>query len=671
MVMLFISTQAKDIKRPQTFNYLKALEAYNEGDNDLALQYLHAELKEDIKNGYAWAYMGRIFALQSENADALNACEQALKYLPKKDDIYKAWNYQTIGISHLQLGDSTQALDDYNMAIKTYSKEPNYYFSHAILAIELKLIDVAEKDIKNILGFDPNNARALGYLGWIYALQERSDDALSCYDRAIKLDPQNSKTYALRSVLYHILGNDRLSMDDFINSLRIDIDEDYATNTFLEIMRSNPSLASSKLKVEAMRENIPVWSYMLGYGYYYIGDYDNAIEWFEKCSQLTSSSSIDYYLAQCFTQKNENYKALNHIERAIEQNNEKGNYYVLSSEIKRRLGMFDDALSDVDQAIKINPDAISFYETRATIYSELQHWEKAAEDYGMSIALFPYDADSYVNRGLALYYAGKRQEAERDFNTALQMERDSLCLWMPSKQFYAYHFLGDDSSAKLAFKTLLNDSTDNQTYYEGACLYSLMGDKGESINYLRQALAEGYVDFCHIENDKKLDNIRSLNAFNSLINRYKDLFIQEKQSENEAWELITTEIPYTRENGICKVKCSINGLPLSFVFDTGAADVSISNVEATFMLKNGYLNKEDIGGSQTYLNASGEISIGTIINLRSVVVGEVELKNVKASVTDSNSAPLLLGQSVFKQIGNIEIDNEKRVLRLSYRKPVK
>ena len=34
---------------------------------------------------------------------------------------------------------------------------------------------------------------------------------------------------------------------------------------------------------------------------------------------------------------------------------------------------------------------------------------------------------------------------------------------------------------------------------------------------------------------------------------------------------------------VCKVKCKINDLPLHFVFDTDASDVTLSIVEATFM----------------------------------------------------------------------------------------
>ena len=55
---------------------------------------------------------------------------------------------------------------------------------------------------------------------------------------------------------------------------------------------------------------------------------------------------------------------------------------------------------------------------------------------------------------------------------------------------------------------------------------------------------------------------------------------------------VTTEVPFTKENGICNVKCKINDLPLYFVFDTGASTVSLSMVEATFMMKKGYLDKK-------------------------------------------------------------------------------
>ena len=70
-----------------------------------------------------------------------------------------------------------------------------------------------------------------------------------------------------------------------------------------------------------------------------------------------------------------------------------------------------------------------------------------------------------------------------------------------------------------------------------------------------------------------------------------------------------TEVPITRKaGGTFNVDCSVNGLALNMIFDTGASDVSISKVEADFMLKNNYLSMSDIKGKQYYQTADGGIS---------------------------------------------------------------
>ena len=107
---------------------------------------------------------------------------------------------------------------------------------------------------------------------------------------------------------------------------------------------------------------------------------------------------------------------------------------------------------------------------------------------------------------------------------------------------------------------------------------------------------------------------------------------------------------------------------MRFVFDTGASDVSISMVEASFMMKNGYLDKSDVVGSAHYSDALGNISEGTVVNLRKVKFGDLELDNVRASVVKNQKAPLLLGQTVLSRAGKIEIDNQKRVIKVKYLK---
>ena len=59
-----------------------------------------------------------------------------------------------------------------------------------------------------------------------------------------------------------------------------------------------------------------------------------------------------------------------------------------------------------------------------------------------------------------------------------------------------------------------------------------------------------------------------------------------------------------------------------------------------------------------------------IINLKDVKLGSLHLNNIKASVVRNQVAPLLLGQSVLSKLGKIEIDNTKKVLRITHKQKI-
>lgn len=163
-------------------------------------------------------------------------------------------------------------------------------------------------------------------------------------------------------------------------------------------------------------------------------------------------------------------------------------------------------------------------------------------------------------------------------------------------------------------------------------------------------------------------DIRGLSEFEKLISEYeaqlpvkeeRPLTIEENDNSDSA-EMV--EIPFTPVGGITEVRCSINDLPLKFIFDTGASIVSLSMVEANFMMKNGYLKRSDVVGSGNFFDANGDISEGTVINLREIDFGGLRLDNVRASVVRNQKAPLLLGQSALGRLGKIEIDNQNKKL---------
>jgi aspartyl protease family protein len=123
-------------------------------------------------------------------------------------------------------------------------------------------------------------------------------------------------------------------------------------------------------------------------------------------------------------------------------------------------------------------------------------------------------------------------------------------------------------------------------------------------------------------------------------------------------------IKLTESGGVYIIPTLINGSNMDFIFDTGASDITISDVEALFLYKQGTLTEDDFIGVQQYQIADGSISEGTIINLKTVQIGNKVLHNVKASIIHNTSAPLLLGQSALNQFGKITIDYTNKELIL-------
>ena len=119
---------------------------------------------------------------------------------------------------------------------------------------------------------------------------------------------------------------------------------------------------------------------------------------------------------------------------------------------------------------------------------------------------------------------------------------------------------------------------------------------------------------------------------------------------------VRTVVRMRKSNGVYMVPVVVNGVEMEFIFDTGASLISLSDVEAAFLYKQGSITRSDFMGSERFFDATGRISEGAIVNLHSITIGNKTIYNVRASVTHTAKAPLLLGQSVLQQFGTITID---------------
>ncbi len=122
-------------------------------------------------------------------------------------------------------------------------------------------------------------------------------------------------------------------------------------------------------------------------------------------------------------------------------------------------------------------------------------------------------------------------------------------------------------------------------------------------------------------------------------------------------------VPFRNENGTKYVQVKINGISLEMIFDTGCSTTSISVAEANYLHQKGALTSEDILGEEQMSIADGSIVTGMVVNLREVVIdNKIRCPNVRAHVSESSNAPLLLGNEILDRLATITINNENETL---------
>ena len=113
---------AQNIKRPDSYNYQRGIEAIQEEKMGDALEYFNKDIGENPKSGYPYMWVSYIYLAHEEYGKALDAANMAVKLLPKKDTEYLTFAYGYRSKTYLCLGDTVKALADCAAAIKVDSK---------------------------------------------------------------------------------------------------------------------------------------------------------------------------------------------------------------------------------------------------------------------------------------------------------------------------------------------------------------------------------------------------------------------------------------------------------------------------------------------------------------------------------------------------------------------
>lgn len=657
-------SQSREDNRP--YNLQKAYEVLqNDHDEDQALKLLSDQIKSTPDNVECWLLMCRIYRNQKEYGRAMSSVNEAIRVnKPKKSGFVNSTLYWWKSSVYDDMDNNNQEIEWLKKALDAARKDnkenvQNISFDLGQAYYEAKKYDESDAVYRQMVKEDETDQAAMTGLARNMIQREDYAGAVRMLDASQKYGDDYSETYRFRSEAYDKMGETEKAIDDAL--LWFEKDEDAYDSSIIKLMMKHRTYAIAKAKTSMKSsDSKDAWRVLLLSIYEEAGEYENAIKEYDSLEEDYGKDEYIYaHRADCYDKLGLTDMALSEIEKAIELEADYSNICSKGG-ILRTAGRYAEAIEVFDQAIEVDPLYAFAYYAKGWCHELSGDDDKAMECYNLGIDLDKEYAYIYLMRGQIHLKRGDKIKAEEDFNTVLQLDTvvtDGSC------RQYALHFLGRDDEADEWMQKLINDEPyDMGHYYDKACLYSRMGRTDEAVKALETALEMGYCAFPHIENDDDMDAIRGRDDFRALIVKYKEKLAARIEKMGIDMTAVKeeqiTEVPITRKaGGTFNVDCSVNGLALNMIFDTGASDVSISKVEADFMLKNNYLSMSDIKGKQYYQTADGGISEGTVITLKEVRIGDAVLHNVDASVVKSQKAPLLLGESVLQKFGTFTVDN--------------
>lgn len=351
--------------------------------------------------------------------------------------------------------------------------------------------------------------------------QDRWEDAIKQFDYVIKLARDYSFGYSFRAISYVEQEKWDEATNDIITAFSLDWDETALGLVGMVKEDVFIKLLLSKLKVQSVKRlNDAKWSYITGNIYEQSKKYDEAIKAYNIANSKEPSPTTYLRISVCHYREGSFDAALKSINQALNMDSTNLSYMEYRANIYYEMGEVKSAIVEWDKVLAAQPEYSFGYYRRGWFKMLDGDSAGAMEDLSMAIVLDPQNSYAYEARGDVYLKQGNKDLAEADFKKVIEIEKTPDDY---KTVHYAYEGLGQYELVAAAMDSIIaRDSTYAGIYYDAACLYSRMKDKGNALKYLEKSLALGYKRFSHIEHDTDMDFIRNEPEFKELIERYKE-----------------------------------------------------------------------------------------------------------------------------------------------------
>jgi clan AA aspartic protease (TIGR02281 family) len=172
-----------------------------------------------------------------------------------------------------------------------------------------------------------------------------------------------------------------------------------------------------------------------------------------------------------------------------------------------------------------------------------------------------------------------------------------------------------------------------------------------ALRYLLVAVVVG-AGFAMLQGNEWLERTAAISA--SKPSRALHAAAAGPRADGDGWEYVVE----AGAHGHFVLDAVVDGVPLTFLVDTGASDIVLTLDDAREL---GFL-PQDLEFSQRFRTANGEVR-GAPVRLRELRIGQFSLYDLDASVNEAPLAISLLGMGFLEQLAGYEVDDGRLILR--------
>lgn len=237
-----------------------------------------------------------------------------------------------------------------------------------------------------------NSGRSLINLGLALAREGKLDEAVSCYSKALRFNPNYAPAHNNLGMALADQGNLNEAIAHYTKALQI-------------------------------RADYPEAHINLGNALSRQGNLDQAVAHYSQAPQYEEAHSG---LGRIFTEQGKLDEAIAHFSEALRINSNYADAHCNLGLVLAQTGKLHEAIAHFTEALRINPDYAEAHYNLGVALAAQGNLNEAMAHYSEALQIKPDYAEAHNNLGILLGQAGELDEAVGHFSKALQVKPDFL-----------------------------------------------------------------------------------------------------------------------------------------------------------------------------------------------------------------------------------------------------